>query len=174
MRNCADPTIMYTDGDDEAGCPAREPDPEAVRQVTVLACQMSKSPAPGEDPCAPMQTEALVLRGYVRPSLRDPSVDDPPLACGDPRALVSPEMCMPSVTLTTFGRNNMEAILQHLNEKIGGSFVIPVPPPGFIGPRPGPDPVGPEAAVMHRQDRRPAKGMLLPILPPSTMRELRE
>jgi hypothetical protein len=128
MRGCADPTITRPGPDATEVCPPGEPDPETVERVATLYCSRAVHPAPGEDPCGTTGVDATILRGYVH------DAGDP---CGDPRAMPGQDQCAPVLTVTTFGRTTMEDIVRIGIEKLGGPvFVVPLTPPGPIGPGP--------------------------------------
>lgn len=129
MRGCADPTIARPVPDTTETCPPGEPDPETVETVVALLCSKAIRPAPGEDPCATAAVKASVVRGYVHGVSGDP--------CGDPRAMPGQDQCAPVLTVATFGHASLEEILLTGLEKLGGPvFVIPLTPPGPIGPGP--------------------------------------
>lgn len=147
MRKCSDPSITTPMPDGDLVCPldGTEVVAETVGQVGVIACQMRIKPEPGTDPCEPTTLDAITVHGYFpvrfceggREGDRGSSCRNA-TPCGDPRALTGEEQCSPTLTLSTFGTKDLQAIADFIREKVGGPvFIIPLPrPPGPVGPGP--------------------------------------
>jgi hypothetical protein len=143
---CGDP--MVTDpipaaAEEKTGqtrCSHPKADPETVKKAWVVHCNSRIRPEPGADPCTPLQIEGTVHTFLLQPIVMGENENK---ACGDPRALIDPAKCIPSVTLTEFGERDMEKIIAEIYNKAGGP-VFMVPQPRLGDPRPGTGPRGPK------------------------------
>ena len=143
MEGC-DPTITDPMPGEEACGSESQPDPEEVERVAALVCGMEVNPSdPDQDPCAPVEVDAEVLRGVA--AFEDDKGDFSP-ACGDLVALTGEEQCLssgthPSVIYAQFRGKDIEEIMKVAQEKLGGpGWVVPMVGPGSPGPGSGPKP----------------------------------
>jgi hypothetical protein len=125
MNKCGDPRLTDPVPGEEVSCKYPAIRPEDARRAAVIVCQLRKRPAPGEDPCKPLEIEGTLTRYVLNPG-------GPP--CGDPRAMPGDDQCLSTISLVRFGYKTLQEILDEGVRKFGGpTFIVPKPP----RPRPG-------------------------------------